>query len=260
VRFQENEKLIAEAWAKRIVVPKSPDGPVYGRGVAGKTRLKLVSKKKNQITDNDKWYAKNGITPPSDSLPPNVPPTLGVAVAARFCGETPRPLALYGKDRLEPCYILSVPASGDPQSKQGRCLDLSKWQRAGRLTPILFAEEAEEGMVYVATGINGYSKEVQGKTGYLSALDSKTGKLLWQSTPLVANAMNFVVYSDVIFCGYGFTKEPDFLYVIDRKTGKTLQKLPVASGPEYLHLQGDGTDEASLLVRCYDTDYQFAIH
>ncbi|WP_309708475.1 hypothetical protein [Armatimonas sp.] len=259
MRFQESEKLVAEAWAKRVMVPKSPDGPVYTKGVPGKTRLKLVSKKKNQITDDDKWYAKNGITPPSASLPTGVPQALGEAIAARFLGETPRPLALYGKDRLEPCYILPVPAPGDTQRLVGRCLDFSKWQRAGRLTPILFAEEADNGIIYIATGINGYAKEVQGKTGYLSALDGKTGKLLWQTEPRVANALNFVVYNDVIFCGYGFTNEPDFVFVIDKKTGKTLQRLPVASGPEYLHLQGDGTDEASLLVRCYDTDYQFAI-
>jgi hypothetical protein len=261
VRFQETERLVAEAWAKRVVVPKSPDGPVYGRSTSApaKTRLKFISKKKNQITDDDKWYASNGITPPSQNIPEGVAKTLGGMSAVRFLGETRRALALYSTHPVEAQHLLPVPAPDDTERKIGRCLDFSNWKREGRATPILFAEEAENGVLYVATGINGYAKEVKGKTGYLSAIEIKTGKLLWQSAPLVSNALNFVVYDAVIFCGYGFTNEPDFVFVLDKKTGKTLQKLPVASGPEYLHFQGDGTDEASLLVRCYDTDYQFAV-
>ena len=57
-----------------------------------------------------------------------------------------------------------------------------------------------------------------------------------------------------ILSGYGFTSEPDFLFVLDRASGRVLSKVKVASGPDYL-IEKDG----DLLVRTYDHDYVFAI-
>ena len=61
-------------------------------------------------------------------------------------------------------------------------------------------------------------------------------------TALVANARTFVVTGDLIVAGYGFTAEPDFLYLLDRRTGKVLDRLPVASAPEIVKLRGDRLD------------------
>lgn len=47
--------------------------------------------------------------------------------------------------------------------------------------------------------------------------------------------------------GYGFTAEPDFLYLLDRRTGDVLDRLTVPSAPEIIKLRGD-----LLHVRTYD--------
>jgi hypothetical protein len=70
---------------------------------------------------------------------------------------------------------------------------------------------------------------------------------------LVANAVNFLVRDGYIITGYGFTAEKDFMYVVDARTGETLQKLKVKSGPSYI-LERDGR----IYARTYDHDYVFS--
>jgi hypothetical protein len=47
--------------------------------------------------------------------------------------------------------------------------------------------------------------------------------------------------------GYGFTAEPDFLYLLDRRTGRVRDRLLVPSAPETIKLQG-----GLVHVRTYD--------
>ena len=54
--------------------------------------------------------------------------------------------------------------------------------------------------------------------------------------------------------GYGFTAEPDFLFVLDMKTGEVVEKTKVKSGPEVI-LDKSG----ELYVRTYDHDYVFGV-
>ena len=70
-----------------------------------------------------------------------------------------------------------------------------------------------------------------GQNGYITALDPRTGKLKWRSAPLTCNTSNFLLDGDAIIAGYGFTEEPDFLYVLDRKTGKPLFPVEERSVP-----------------------------
>ncbi len=70
----------------------------------------------------------------------------------------------------------------------------------------------------------------------------------------MCNSRNFAVSGDALIAGYGFTAEPDWLYVLDRKTGAVVQKLRLASGPEYVIARGD-----RVFVRCYNTDYVFKL-
>lgn len=68
------------------------------------------------------------------------------------------------------------------------------------------------------------------------------------------NSKNFLVIDDVIHSGYGFTAEPDFLYQINRYTGKVLEKTLLKSAPGYLIKK-----DSILYVRTYNTDYQFMV-
>ncbi|MDQ3671731.1 MAG: hypothetical protein M3364_04730, partial [Actinomycetota bacterium] len=92
-----------------------------------------------------------------------------------------------------------------------------------------------------------YASATRGRNAYISAIDLDAGKTLWRSPALVANARTFLVSGNLIVSGYGFTAEDDFLYLLDRRTGKVLDRLPVPSAPEVIKLRGD-----RLYVRTYD--------
>jgi hypothetical protein len=70
----------------------------------------------------------------------------------------------------------------------------------------------------------------------------------------VAGASNFIVRDRVIVTGYGFTSEPDFLYLLDRRDGSVVQRVRLRSAPEWILARGD-----RLYVRCYDTNYVFEL-
>lgn len=94
-----------------------------------------------------------------------------------------------------------------------------------------------DGIVYVCNGAGSYAKDVGGKKGFLSAIEAATAKLVWRSAPLVCNT-DFVMTDDVIVTGYGFTQEPDALFLLRRADGAIEQKLPVDTAPTSLVLEG----------------------
>ena len=104
-------------------------------------------------------------------------------------------------------------------------------------------------MLYVSHTHLTFARATRGRNAYISAIDRRTNTLVWRSPALVANARTFVVTGNVIVSGYGFTDEPDFLYLLDRRTGQVLDRLAVPSAPERIRLRGD-----RLLVRTYDRD------
>jgi outer membrane protein assembly factor BamB len=111
---------------------------------------------------------------------------------------------------------------------------------------LVWAREVQR-VLYVSNSHFTYASQTRGRNAYVSAIDLETRKLLWRSPALVANARTFVVSGDLLVTGYGFTAEPDFLYLLDRRTGKVLDRLAVSSAPEVIRLRGD-----RLHVRTYD--------
>lgn len=111
-----------------------------------------------------------------------------------------------------------------------------------------------DGVLYVANFHRTYARSSKGLNAFLTAIDIGHAQVLWRSRPLVSNANNFVVLDDVIVTGYGFTAEPDYLYVINRTSGAIVQTVRLRSAPEYILLKG-----TKLFVRSYDTDYVFSL-
>jgi hypothetical protein len=74
-----------------------------------------------------------------------------------------------------------------------------------------------------------------------------TRRTLSRSPALVANARTFVLDGGYIISRYGFTAEPDFLYLLDRRTGRVLDRLELPSAPELIRRRGN-----RLYVRTYD--------
>ncbi|MDM7992219.1 MAG: hypothetical protein QUS11_02790 [Candidatus Fermentibacter sp.] len=114
--------------------------------------------------------------------------------------------------------------------------------------------DVEDGTLYVSNAHRTYAESSGGLNGFVTAIDPVTLEVLWRSEPLVSNSENFVVLRDGIITGYGFTGEDDYLYILDRHTGNTVERIPVPSAPEYIFVEDD-----RLYVRCYDTDLEFSI-
>ena len=110
-----------------------------------------------------------------------------------------------------------------------------------------------DGTLYVSVGHNGYAS-VEPSSSYVVAIAPDTGYVLWKSEPLVSNAFNFQIVKDTIICGYGFTAEDDFIYLLDRFTGQQMDKIKVNSGPDQFEVVGD-----TLYVATYNTAYEFKI-
>jgi hypothetical protein len=256
MRFQEKKSPIASAWENRVVLPKSPDTPVYAKSplALSKTRLKLISQRKNESLDDAQWLAQLGVSdailrtipawmspklngiPATGYIPENdapgiaanakLPPERAGSAVATGQGDNDRVrVGLYGKEAWEPRYLIRLDEES-PEAMLGPCLDFGAWQRGGRFTPLV----------------------------YVHALYWNSGKLMWHAGPRIANARNFAVVKDVVICGYGFTQEPDALYVLDVTTGRTVQTIPLASAPELIYEKDN-----KIHVRCYDTDYVFRL-
>lgn len=112
----------------------------------------------------------------------------------------------------------------------------------------------EDDILYVSTYHTTYASSAP-QNGYITAFDMKNDfKVLWRTEPLTCNSDNFVIVDDAIICGYGFTSEPDYVYIVDKSTGARCGEYKVKTGPDFFAV--DGND---LYVRCYDTDYVFSI-
>ena len=108
-------------------------------------------------------------------------------------------------------------------------------------------------VLYVSTFHYTYAASAP-SNGYITAISLEDYSVIWKSQPLVCNSLNFDIVDDVIFCGYGFTEEEDYLYQLDRLTGSVLDQFKLMSKPDYI-IHKDG----KLYVRTYNTNYVMEI-
>jgi hypothetical protein len=99
-----------------------------------------------------------------------------------------------------------------------------------------------------------YAADSGNHTAYVSAFDLQRRELVWRSRPLVAQARNFLVLGDAVVSGYGMTREPDFVHVLDAGTGRVLQSIPVPSAPALLAPKDD-----RVWVACYDAEVELRV-
>lgn len=109
------------------------------------------------------------------------------------------------------------------------------------------------GILYVSVFHYTYAESAP-SNAYIVAISLEDYSVIWKSQPLVCNSLNFEIVDDIIFCGYGFTAEPDYLYQLDRITGCVLDKTELKSKADYIIFADD-----RLYVRTYDTDYVFEV-
>lgn len=223
--------------------------------------LALVSDAKNEIIDEAAWVERVGMPALTWGIPDELPPH----VPTQYAGFD---LRLAIADPEQPIFGyaggmggLALVVTQRSQAVLG-AFDLSAWQRAPNprsgeaayTEAEVFWAEVVDDVLYLSTAHRTYAKSSRGMNAFVSAIDLPSGQLRWRSAPLVANSRNFVIHGGYLFTGYGFTAEPDFVYVLDRRDGTEVSRTKVASGPD-LFFERDG----QLLVRTYDRDYVFDI-
>ena len=229
--------------------------------------LTQVSEKKNKLTNEADWFDKNGLSlagrkPTNGPVYPKAPvdglETSGKDKLHAVLDHGDHSILMYGANFSAMTTLLLL----DKDKIARGQFDFSAWVKpsdvvAGEETftqmEVLWAQKVDD-VLYVSTAHHTFAKSSKGKNAFVSAIDTKSGELRWQSDSLVCNSANFIVHGAYILCGYGFTKEDDFIYVISRADGKTVSKTQIKQGPAYLAMKGK-----QLFVRAYDTDYVFDV-
>jgi hypothetical protein len=229
--------------------------------------VQLGSAEPNLITDTTAWLQKHQVSLPTyevpnplrnipGNLPPGIEPKIGDRLLVKaiqgqstlllygpdYSGGT----ALYGYDENQQTYLFGFDFSAYQLAPQNDPADLDFVDQT-----VQWAEQ-DGNILYVSHGHNTYARSSRGMNAYITAIDLISQKPLWTSQPLVSNTSNFLVLEEIIITGYGFTDEPDFLYFLDKKSGQVLKEIPLETSPELIFRKGD-----RLLVRGYDTDYEF---
>jgi hypothetical protein len=236
--------------------------PAWKRGGGAGTasvRVEVVSTRPNEITDVAAWFRRNRLTLREHRLPGTSDNELGLAplprgTPTRFRGhelvqairQRGLLLLVYG-DTAFGRYLVARRAATPRYA-----FDFINYAYAppgtGPVQNLTWAVEAA-GVLYVSHSHQGYARESRGLNGYLTAIDVRTRRPLWRSRPLVANAATFEVVGNVIIAGYGYTAEPDALYLLDRRSGAIVQRVPLPSAPEFIIRRGK-----TVFVRTYDRD------
>lgn len=86
----------------------------------------------------------------------------------------------------------------------------------------------------------------------LHAFSTEEGVELWRSEAGTSHG-NFLVEDKHIISHYGFTDEDDFLFVIDKGSGKTLKKTQLKTAANLVIKEG-----SKILVPCYQGSHEFS--
>ena len=233
-------------------------------------KLTPVSSTPNSITDEEDWFARNDLALPeyevpnafrgrSGNVPAGIPSEYRGDILVCAIRRPQATLLVYGKDFSEGRYLVALDSS---QAHVRYVWDFDNYvhspgdveaDREFIAQALVWAEERDS-ILYVCHSHRTYASSSGGLNGYVTALNLRTGAVAWRSRSLVCNSRNFEIIGDCIISGYGFTDEPDYLYILNRYTGAVIRRQLLKTAPDYIIRKGD-----QLFVRCYDTDYVFRI-
>lgn len=250
--------------------------------------LKQVSRVSNDITDDDEWLEKYGSSEqgvkynfpenwnnqPDENLKSRIP----IMLSGKYRSYVTVP-SKYDTTRTYNNCLYNVIAYGEKSPRLGDVsidpdliiitdytfnkilcafdfsnFSLAKFSRSNEseFTKISVENvQIEDNILYATVGHSTYAASSSGYNAYLVAIDLKSQKVKWMTKPLTSNSP-FCIYGNTIITGYGFTDEPDYIYVIDKSTGCRLKSIKVANGPEQFSIINN-----KLYVRTYSYDYVF---
>lgn len=229
--------------------------------------LKLVSKKQNQIIDDEDWFNNNHISLPlytvfngKRGIKGNLPKTIPIKFKNNKISKGFKynncNIYFFGMDFSSQRFAI---ITNEKNTKIEHFLDFKNFNYSPKILEgkekfvfqsIQWAVK-ESNILFISHGHSTYAKYSNGKNAYISAIDLETSKILWTTEPLTCNS-TFTLANNSIICGYGFTDESDYLFVLDKNTGSRIQKIKLDKGPSYVVQK-----ENRILVRTYDQDYEF---
>ncbi len=106
-----------------------------------------------------------------------------------------------------------------------------------------------EGKLYFNEACQSYSREAEGRCSSVVRLDPRRGEVEWRTPPLTSNNI-FLPYGPYIIAGYGFSGEPDHLYLIERNSGESVARQELDSAHSYLEVK-----DGQLVVVTYNSVY-----
>ena len=254
------------ASATPTVVPAPPWRHTLVREVAVAAttpapRLVQISATRNHGTDEAGWFRRHNlrwpeyeVPNPMRGLPGNVPPTIapsfGTHLLVQAIGHPDHTILIYGPNYSGGRLVVVLDASG----RRLAFLDFDAYHTAPDASSgeqhVIWAE-LDDGVLYIS---HHGARGSEAMTAYITAVDLPTGALRWRSDPGVASAANFAIHGGHILSGHGSDAGPAAVIVLDRRTGLTVGRAPLASAPEYLFVRG-----GKLLVRGLDTDHEFEL-
>ena len=95
-----------------------------------------------------------------------------------------------------------------------------------------------------------YASEINGKGSKLHCYDVAKKKMVWETNWLTSNDI-FTFDDQFVYCAYGFTSEKDYLFLLDKFTGKVYSKIPMAKKVDYMELNVQN-DQKQLYVVDYN--------
>jgi hypothetical protein len=249
------------------VLPKPDWGGKTNLSVLHTLGLVQTKKETNDVTDEDRWFEVNDLQSPEYDVDPESG-TVPLSVPQMFdednklikgIQQADHNIYLYGPNFSKSRYMVILNAEN---TEALYVLDLSNYQTLLRVKPdeARFAEprvrwaQMDNQVLYLSFGHNTYSSSSYGENSYLVAIDLETMSTRWTSKPLTCNSNNFIITGEYIVCGYGFTYEPDYLFTVDKGTGKRLETIRLDTGPEWIFKKGN-----DLYVRTYNKNYEFHI-
>ncbi len=141
----------------------------------------------------------------------------------------------------------------DTSGNQKWSLQLNEFLRQHRYVEIQDVR-LYEGMLYFNEACATYSDEVDGQCSYLSRVNPEAAALEWRTPPLTSNNI-FIFHGPYVIAGYGFTAEPDNLYIIDQQSGEVVNEANLDSAHEYMEVKN-----GILHVVTYRSVYTFAFN
>jgi len=91
-------------------------------------------------------------------------------------------------------------------------------------------------------------------SGAVLAFDLTTGQILWNTPGQIANAPSFAILGNHVVTGWGGPTGPGYIYVLDRRSGRVLQRSTLDSAPRAIVASGSG-----VTVRSRAKEYRFRV-